>query len=89
MNDYVLSLIRTWTPVGVGLALTWLARELGVVLDEDTGAMASTVAVAVVTAAWYALARALEAVDPRIGRVLLALGAGSAPTYQRSRGLPR
>lgn len=81
MNDYILSLVRTYVPIGCGLALTWLARELGVVLDEDTGAMASTVAVALVTAAYYAAVRVLEAVDPRIGRVLLALGAGPAPTY--------
>jgi hypothetical protein len=89
LNDYVTSLIRTWTPVGIGLALTWLAREWGVVLDESTSAAASGVAVALVSGLYYAAVRALEAVDPRIGRWLLALGAGGTPSYERPRSPSR
>lgn len=80
MSDYIVSLIRTWTPVGVGLALTWLAREANIVLDEDTSAMASAVAVALVSGAWYAVARALEARVPALG---VLLGAAKAPAYER------
>ncbi|MFD0854442.1 hypothetical protein ACFQ07_19560, partial [Actinomadura adrarensis] len=74
MNDYVVSLIRTWVPLAVGSALTWLATETGIVLDEQTGAMANTVAVALVTAAYYTGARAIEQRWPRTGRALLTLG---------------
>jgi hypothetical protein len=84
MNDYAVSLIRTWVPVGVGFALTWLAREAGIVLDESTGAMATAVAVAVVTGVYYALARAVESQWPGVGRVLVALGAAKAPTYPQA-----
>jgi TRAP-type C4-dicarboxylate transport system permease small subunit len=78
VSDYIVSLVRTYVPVGVGVALTFLARELGVVLDEDTSAMAATVSVALVSAAWYAAARALEARFPALG---VLLGAPRAPEY--------
>ena len=74
MNDYVVSLIRTWVPVAVGAALTWLATEAGIVLDDETGAMATAVAITLVTAAYYAGARAIEQKWPKAGRILLALG---------------
>ncbi|MBX6382010.1 MAG: hypothetical protein IRZ07_03400 [Microbispora sp.] len=83
MNDYVISLIRTWVPVGVGLVITWLARELGVVLDDDTTATAATVAVAVVTAVYYAAARALESRWPALG---VLLGAAKTPAYPARAG---
>ncbi|WP_207935865.1 hypothetical protein [Actinomadura sp. KC216] len=79
MNNYILSLVRTYVPIGVGLALTWLARELGIVLDGDTSAMASAVAVALASGAWYALARALEAYWPTFG---VLLGSAKAPEYK-------
>jgi hypothetical protein len=81
MNDYMVSLIRTWVPVGVGAALTWLATEAGIVLDENTSAMGAVFAVALVTAAYYALARAVERAWPVAGSVLVALGIAKAPTY--------
>jgi hypothetical protein len=81
LNDYIVSLIRTVVPVGVGAGLAWLARETGIVLDEETGAMATVVAVALCIGAYYALARAVEQRWPGLGRVLVALGAGSAPAY--------
>ncbi|MFC5747140.1 hypothetical protein [Actinomadura rugatobispora] len=84
MNDYVVSLIRTWVPVAVGAALTWLATEAGIVLDDDTSATATAAAVAVVTAAYYAAARAIEQKWPKVGRIMLALGLTGArtPAYQ-------
>ncbi|GAA2450782.1 hypothetical protein GCM10010191_80990 [Actinomadura vinacea] len=84
MNDYVVSLIRTWVPVAVGAALTWLATKAGIVLDDDTSAMATTVAVGFVTATYYAAARAIEQKWPKVGRIMLALGLTGArtPAYQ-------
>lgn len=74
MNDYVVSLIRTWVPVAVGAAITWLATEAGIVLDDNTSAIATTAAVAFVTAVYYAAGRAIEQKWPRVGRIMLALG---------------
>jgi hypothetical protein len=79
VNDYIVSLIRTWVPVAVGGALTWLASRTGIVLDENTSAMAATVAVALVTTAYYTAARSLEQKWPRLGRALLTLGLTKAP----------
>ncbi|MFB4319074.1 hypothetical protein [Actinomadura sp. 21ATH] len=82
MDDYVVSLIRTWVPVAVGAGLTWLAAETGLVLDEDAGAAASTLAVALVIALYYAIARAIEQRWPRVGRIMLALGLRRTPRYE-------
>jgi hypothetical protein len=90
MNDYLVSLIRTYVPLAVGAALTWLAANLGVVIDKDTGALAVAAAVGIVTAVYYALARAIEGRWPQLGHVLLALGLRREPMYPSSRaGLPR
>jgi len=86
LSDGVVSLIRTYVPLGVGLAVTYLARELGVVLDEDTSAMASSAAVAVVTAVYYAAARALESRWPALG---VLLGAAKTPSYPGGEGSAR
>jgi len=80
------SLIRTYVPLAVGVAVAYLARTLGVVLDEDTSAMATSVAVAVVTAVYYAAARALESRWPALG---VLLGAPTAPTYPGGEGAAR
>jgi hypothetical protein len=84
MNDYVVSLIRTWVPLAVGSALTWLATRTGIVLDEQTSTMANTLAVGLVTAVYYTAARAVEQRWPRTGRALLALGLTGprTPAYQ-------
>lgn len=89
MDDYVVSIIRTWVPVAVGTALTWLARELGIVLDKDTSAMATAVAVALVIAVYYAAARAVEQRWPAVGRVLVALGLRKSPQYVAAKAVRR
>lgn len=86
LSDGVVSLIRTYVPLAVGVAVTYLARELGVVLDEDTSAAASAVAAAVVTAVYYAAARALESRWPALG---VLLGAARAPSYPGGEGSAR
>jgi hypothetical protein len=81
MSDYLISLIRTWVPVGIGAALTWLATRVGIVLDEDTSAQAAVVATVLVVAVYYAVVRRLEQRWPAVGRVLLGLGAAKTPVY--------
>jgi uncharacterized membrane protein (DUF441 family) len=80
MSDYLISLIRTWVPVGIGSALAWLAT-FGVDLDADTQAGLVVTLTAVVIAVYYAVVRKLEQRWPAIGRVLLGLGAAKTPVY--------
>jgi hypothetical protein len=78
MNDYVLSLVRTWVPVAVGAVLSWLAG-LGLDLGKEAEVGFVTFLTAVVIAVYYALARALEKRWPALGRLLL--GSAKAPAY--------
>lgn len=82
LNDLVPSLIRTYVPMGVGLALTFLFRTLHIVIDDQTSAAVTAFAVLVVSGVYYAAVKALEAKWPAIGRVLLALGlTAKQPAY--------
>lgn len=83
MNDFAKSLIRTWVPIGIGAVITWLAANYDVVIPEDASSSLVVGAVALVTALYYAAARAIEKAYPWLGRVLVGLGAGSAPAYER------
>jgi hypothetical protein len=88
-NDYFVSLIRTWVPVAIGSLLTWLASTLGIVLSDDTSVQLTIAAVGIVTAVYYALARAVEKRWPGLGRILLALGLTSAKVaYQKPADVP-
>ncbi len=88
-NDYFVSLIRTWTPIAIGSALTWLASTLGIVLSDDTSVPLTVAAVGIVTAVYYAAARAAEKRWPLIGRIFLALGLTSAKVaYQKPADVP-
>lgn len=80
MSNYLLSLIRTWTPIGVGAVLGWLATH-GLSLDPETQAGLIAVLTAVVTAIYYAVIRKLEERWPAIGKLFLGLGAGKTPVY--------
>ena len=77
------SLIRTYVPVRVSAGLVWLAANLGIVVDEDTSLGAGVIAVGLVLAVYYALARLIETRWPGLGRVLIALGLVDAqPIYR-------
>ena len=78
MNDYVISLIRTWVPILAGVLLTWLADALGIVVDDGTSAAVVAALVGLLSAGWYALARVLERFFPWAG---LLLGVRSQPAY--------
>lgn len=76
MNDFVVSLIRTFVPIAVGAALSLLATLDITGVDTDQ-------AVAVVTSltigVYYALARFLERKFPKAG---VLLGHKTAPSYE-------
>jgi len=78
LNDYLLSLIRTYVPLVVGVALTWAARRWGVVLPEDLSAQATMLTTGLVVAVYYGLVRGLEMRWPRFGKLL---GASKPPAY--------
>jgi hypothetical protein len=78
MNDYFLSLIRTWVPIGIGAVLSYLAVRWGIGVDEDTQAQLAIALTAVVTAVYYALVRALEKRWPAFGKLL---GTAKKPVY--------
>jgi hypothetical protein len=74
------SLLRTITPVIVGILLGWAAK---VGFDLPAGAVTEIVTV-VLTATYYLLVRTLEQEWPIVGRWLLALGLPvGQPTYDK------
>ncbi len=75
MNDYVVSLIRTYVPIIVGTAIAWVAGHDGIGVDS-TGL--DVAAVGVATAAYYAIVRQLEARWPKLGWLL---GMPRPPVY--------
>ena len=77
MNDWVTSLIRTWVPTAVGIAVAFLVAQ-GVDLDPSTELQLSGGLVAVVTGVYYAVVRAAENKWPAFGYLL---GVAKAPTY--------
>lgn len=81
MSDAITALIRTWTPTAAGAALAWLLT-IGIELDPDVQAGLIAGLTAVMIAAYYALARALEARWPWLG---VLLGSARQPTYAPTR----
>ena len=79
MNDYFLSLIRTWVPIAVGAVLSWLAAR-GLSLDEEATYGLTAFLTALGGAVYYALARGLESRWPALGRLLL--GSKRTPAYE-------
>ena len=85
MNDYVLSLVRTWVPVGIGAVLSYVAVRWGIVVPEEISTELTVALTGLVIAVYYGLVRALEKRWPWIGRWLIGAGAKSKPAYE----LPR
>lgn len=83
MSDYLVSIIRTLVPAGVGAFLGWLASQ-GITLGETDSAGLTAACIAIATAAYYAAARAAEqSRQPwlaAIGRFLLG-GIARTPVY--------
>lgn len=78
MNDYVLSLIRTWTPIAIGAVLSWLAVKYGIAVPESISNEVTVGLTAAVIGLYYAAVRALEKRWPAFGKLL---GAAKPPVY--------
>lgn len=78
ISNTVISLIRTYVPILVGLLLTWLASSLHVVIDPSSQAGLVALCVAVLSAGYYTLVRLLERKWPQVG---VLLGVPSKPQY--------
>lgn len=81
VRDQLASLIRTWVPIGVGFALTLLARKYGIVIDDTISTSLTTGLAALVAAVYFAVVRALETRWKPLGWLL---GLAVAPKYDRS-----
>lgn len=81
MNNFFISLIRTWVPVGVGAFITWLAANYDVVVPADASSSLVIGVMGLVTAVYYMLARLVEKRWPGLGKILVGLGLGQAPRY--------
>lgn len=77
------SAIRTWVPIGIGSALSWVNANYSVLgLPEKPSATAVIVATGLTIAGYYALARFVERKVPALGRWLIALNLTKAkPAY--------
>lgn len=83
LNDIIVGWIRTAVPAAIGAALTWLAVNAGVVLDDASATGLKLGVAAAVIAVYFAVAKAIEVKWPAAGRVLLALGlTRQQPTYR-------
>lgn len=60
ISDLAVSFIRTFAPIAVGSALTWVSTTWHIVLKPSTSAQVAIWATAGVTASYYATARYLE-----------------------------
>lgn len=78
ISNFMTSLIRTYVPLTVGFALTWLAATLKIVIDPQTELALGGLAVVALTAAYYWLARLLEKRWPALG---FLLGKAAQPKY--------
>lgn len=72
LSDFIISWIRTAVPAGVGAVLAFLSAKAGVVIDEATSTAGVVFFTGILSAAYYAAVRLLEARWPWFGLLLLA-----------------
>jgi len=75
MSEFVLSLIRTWVPIGVGALISWLL-SIGVDAGAEASVGLTTAGTAIITALYYLIVRTLESRFPWFG---VLLGAPRTP----------
>lgn len=78
IQNYVISFIRTYVPIGVGALIAYLAVHFGINVDNNTAAGLIVFLTAVFQGAYYALARTLEHWKPQLGALL---GVPAKPNY--------
>jgi len=72
MNNWITSLVRTWVPIAIGALISWG------VLPADLSESATLTFTGLITGAYYAVARLLEAKVPWVGYLL---GSKKTPSY--------
>lgn len=77
MNNYAISLIRTWVPIIVGAVASWLLAR-GLKLDAQTQAGLIAGLTALLSGGYYAIVRGLETKFPWMGALL---GHRATPVY--------
>lgn len=78
LSNYVISGIRTYVPILIGLGLTWLASTLKIVIDPSSQAGLVALCTTVLTAGYWLIARLLERWQPKLG---FLLGVPQQPVY--------
>ena len=78
MNNFVISLIRTYVPILVGSVISFLVVNYGLVVDASITTQLVTGLTGVIIAAYYLLARLLERKFPQFG---VLLGSTQKPVY--------
>lgn len=81
VRDQIASVIRTTVPYAIGLGLTALGRETGIVLDEGSSAGLTAGVSALAGTAYYVVVRALESKWKGVGWLL---GLALPPKYDDS-----
>lgn len=77
MSDFVISLIRTYVPIGVGAVAAWLAT-LGIDVTGEAAAGLVIFITALLQGLYYLVVRLLETKWPAVGALL---GKKSEPIY--------
>jgi hypothetical protein len=88
VRDFIISLIRTYVPMGVIGALTWLSLTLDLELTEDMTTGVTTIAVLAASALYYVAARLLETRFPWLSFLLGTPKDVSTPTYSNANTIP-
>jgi uncharacterized membrane protein len=81
-SDYFISLIRTWVPIAVGVVIAWLTAH-GVSTDPTVSAGFVAGFTGLLSGAYYALVRLLEAKFPFLGVLLGVPKSASYPKASR------
>lgn len=78
MNNFFISLVRTYVPIAVGSVISYLVVNYGLVVDPAITNQLVAGLTGLIIAGYYLLARLLERKFPQLG---LLLGSTQKPVY--------
>ena len=85
MSNYLVGLIRTWVPIGVGVVVSW-GLSLGITIEGDTKMQLVAGLTGLAIGLYYTGVTTLAKKFPSIG---ILLGVNKAPSYGLEKeGLP-